>query len=59
MLKMIRLEHPDIAHIMNTGYGWDDPREQEGEEEAGRDGNPTFPGFFGKCNQRAGAVEGE
>lgn len=33
--------------------------EQEGEEEAGRDGNPTFPGFFGKCNQRAGAVEGE
>ena len=33
MLKMISLEHPDIAHIMNTGYGWDDPREQEGEEE--------------------------
>ena len=30
---MIRIEHPDIAYIMNTGYGWDDPREQEGEEE--------------------------
>ncbi len=21
------IEHPDIFHIMNTGYGQDDPRE--------------------------------
>ena len=23
------------------------------------DGNPNFPGFFDKCNLRAGVVEGE
>lgn len=27
-----RIEHPDIGFIENTGYGWNDPREEESEE---------------------------